>query len=349
MTIKNYLFLLQLILGLAIICLSFELKADVLHWAQFCEQAELQIQNNSQHEVQVWLQKFSPDLISETNFAIPALKTISVPLQKHNSQDRFSLLHFVNKTDLNVQLQCLNQTLPTQNYEGGVYYFRPSDLTENKLWLQNLFSDTNSVQIELLNQKNQLVAEYKISLGSYEQRNFKIPLATSSWSLMRVTAENRISVFNISSNSVEKPIYVQPQTSLQKPEDENASYFLVMTSSKSSLQTADSFIVKITDPHLIQVAREQISTPSLEKIVFGRIQKGHGGFNRNWVKSEKPLWSWSVSEVTNIADLGSTACNGIPQVVENRIDQWLNDPGKICFWSYRIRKELTKEQVERGY
>ena len=83
-------------------------------------------------------------------------------------------------------------------------------------------------------------------------------------------------------------------------------------------------------------------------MLFARIQKDHQGFNRNWSKAEKNFWSWSTSEVPNFADIGSTACNGIPQEVEDRIDYWATDPGQICFWNYRVKKELSPSQVAAG-
>ena len=95
-------------------------------------------------------------------------------------------------------------------------------------------------------------------------------------------------------------------------------------------------------------ARELIKFPQKEKMVFAKIQKQHSGFNRNWTKPEKSFWSWSTSEVTNFADLGSTACNGTPQEVEDRFEHWIVDPGQICFWNYRVKKELTPAEVAAG-
>ena len=83
-------------------------------------------------------------------------------------------------------------------------------------------------------------------------------------------------------------------------------------------------------------------------MLFARIQKNHQGFNRNWSKVEKSFWSWSASEVTDFADLGSTACNGAPQEVDDRMDYWVIDPGQICFWNYRVKKELSPLEVATG-
>jgi hypothetical protein len=109
----------------------------------------------------------------------------------------------------------------------------------------------------------------------------------------------------------------------------------------------DNFVVKIEKPELIEKARTQIKNPALEKIVFAKIAKDHNGFNRNF-NSGGSFWSWSATEVTGFGDFGSTACNGQPQMLEDRVDSWIENPGQICFWSYRIKRELTSDEITKG-
>lgn len=323
-----------------------ESKATVLHWPQLCSEGRLTIENKTLSEASVWLQKFDPELTTETFLSVKENQKIQIGLSIKSSSERFALLHFLKDSELSVQFSCNDNSLLAHNYEGGVYYFQSSDLNENKLWLQNLFPGINTVKIELLDKSNQLVKVDSLILKSYEQKNYKILIAKTEWQFIRVYAENRMTAFNISSRLASGPFTVQPQFSSIPGDMAKASAFFVIASNDHE---NDSFIVKINDPIMIEKAREQIAHPNLEKIIFGKLQKGHGGFNRNWTKSEKPFWSWSVSEVTNIADIGSTACNGVPQLVENRLTDWLQDPGRICFWSYRIKRELTVEQVQKGY
>ena len=169
-----------------------------------------------------------------------------------------------------------------------------------------------------------------------------LKITEKSWAFVRVQGANRFAAFNLTTSGSEGPILIASQPS--DTVSESAAYFEV----RSQDNISDSFIAKITDPDLITQARLQISNPNLEKILFAKITKGHSGFNRNWTKTEKPFWSWSVSEVTSIADLASTSCNGLPQAVEDRVDYWVKDPGRICFWSYRIRKELKPSEVASG-
>jgi len=162
-----------------------------------------------------------------------------------------------------------------------------------------------------------------------------------NWSYLKVSSSHKFSGFLIGDNSVHSPDQALPY---EIPAEQNAHYFLVGPRGG----TGDNFVVTISSPEVIAKARELIKNPSVEKIVLGRIQKNHSGFNRNFDSANGSFWSWSVTDVTGFGDFGSTSCNGHPQMVEDRVDAWLENPGQICFWSYRIKRELSKEEVSSG-
>lgn len=317
--------------------------AEVIRWPQACLSGDLLVTNSSAIDVSGWLQKFSPDLVLETEFSFKAGSLTKVKVLAENYNQFFSLFYFQNNsTSLKATFSCEKNNYTAHSFEGGLLTFRKSDLAENKLWLQNLFSDTNTVQIELLNRRFQVLSTTSISLKSLEQKNYKILPTDFDWSYVRIKATQRLAAFNLTSQGSEGPLLIGSQVS---EVSDLAAYFVVGPRDGSG---GDQFIIQVIDTAMIAKAREQISNPRLEKIVFAKIQKGHSGFNRNWSKKEKSFWSWSTAEVTNISDIGSTACNGFPQIVEDRMDTWLQDPGNICFWSYRIKKELSPAEVSSG-
>jgi hypothetical protein len=328
------------LLRLLLFFVSSQGFAEVLHWPQFCSGGELLIKNKTNYDFSIWLQKFDTQLLSEEEYELKSGLTSTLPLETTAENERYSLLNFNSSKDLDIKYKCGDAVYPTNAIEGGSFTFKKSDLPTNKIWLQNLYSDDNKVEIEFQNRLFQKVGATSLQLKNAEARTLVIGEGLSNWSYFKVTASNKISVFNILKSGVESPVLTQPQTTVV---DTQGFYFLVGPRSGIS----DSFVVKITDPNLADKARELI-TSQKEKMLFARVQKNHQGFNRNWNSPEKSLWSWSTSEVTSFGDLGSTACNGTPQQVEDRVDAWMNDPGQICFWNYRVKKELTPNEVATG-
>lgn len=299
--------------------------------------------NQTRTDIAGWIQKFEPTLKQETEYLFKANSVTDLNISTQSPTEIYSLFYFEGQSSLKAKMICNHQIYPASNLEGGRLIFRKSDLDETKIWFQNLFTGENVVNIELLDSRMGVLSVFSIKLNSMEQLSYKFTGLDPSinWAYFRIEASQRMTAFNLTTAGSEGPTYIQPQ--LASPST-SSKYFVVGTKD----HRGDEFIIQVTDPTMIQKARDQILDPSLEKIVFARVQKGHGGFNRNGLKAEKSFWSWSTTEVTNIADLGSTACNGIPQAVEDRADFWLENPGRICFWSYRIQKELTPEQVATG-
>jgi hypothetical protein len=315
--------------------------AEVLRWPQMCLTANLEVTNLTENDVSVWIQKFNPTLKSESENLIPANSKSIIEIRVESSNELATLLHFQKPNLIQAKLFCNDQIFPANSFEGGALTYRKTNLTDSKLWLQNLFTDQNTLTIDYLDRRLQTLKTENFGLISMQQLNFKPSPDVSNWQYLRVRGTARFSAFSLTNQGSEGPSIID---SVKTDIESAATYFVVGTKTNPS----DQFTIKITNPVMIAKAREQISNPALEKIVFATVQKGNQGFNRNWIKKEKSLWSWSTSEVTNIADLGSTACNGFPQAVEDRIDSWIKDPGRICFWSYRILYEVTPEQVASG-
>lgn len=316
------------------------LKAEVLRWPQACLKGDLQIKNLKKVETRVWLQSFSPNLSSEIELILKADSTMHYPLVAKNNIERFSILNFNDSGSVQVNFNCSSKNYSAHTFEGGLLTYRKTTLIQNEIWLQNLFTGKNSFVIEYQNKKFQTVGTETISLDALTFTT--VLLKTNlNWNYFKISAQNRYASFNLTTTGAEGPVLIQPQASAVELK---ASYFLV----GPRTGTGDDFIVKITNPEMIQKAKSLIANPQSEKIVFAKVKKGYDGFNRNWSKKEKSFWSWSVAEVTNFADIGSTACNGMPQIIEDRLDSWLKDPGKICFWNYRLKKEIPASVVASG-
>ena len=322
------------------LCFTLPALSEILRWPQLCPSGKLTIQNTSNRTYRAWIQNFSDGKRIETELALPARSQTSVDVKSRRPMDRFTLMHFENPAKISAVYECEKTPLRVKAHsvEGGVMNFLKSDLAENKLWIQNLYSDFNQVQIEYLNADHKVVFSESLRLGALEQKNHKPVLPGLEFSYISISAKNRFTAFNLTSLGATGPFSVRAQNSELETK---ATYFLVGPREGEG----DTFIVQIKDAEMILRARELVTHPELEKMVFAKIEKGHRNYNRNWSKKEKSFWSWAPTEVTNFADYGSTACNGIPQLLEDEIDQWVENPGIICFWNYRIKKELRSSEV----
>lgn len=333
-------------LGRSLVCFAFflfslGLNAEVIHFPQGCPTGILEVKNLKKIDSRIWLQKFKATLVSEEEIILKASSTLKYSLKTTGPDERFSILNMDTPSTFKTQLICNQNFFTGHAFEGGQMTFRKSDLVQNKIWLQNLFPGNNSFNVELLNSTLKMQRQFHLQLPSYKESVFSIPTLGDDWDYIRVSAVERFTAFNLTQTGSVAPVIVTPQASKLDPQ---AAYFLVEHRSGD----ADSYVIKILDPVMLARARMQVADPHLEKIIFAKIEKGSNGFNRNWSKPEKSFWSWSVSEVTGFADIGSTACNGYPQGLEDRLEAWLEQPGQTCFWSYRVKKELTLSEVQDG-
>lgn len=314
--------------------------STILHWPE-CDSGTLNVKNKTSSDQRVWLQSFNPTLISETAIDVAASRTAVVTVTHQSKSERNSLIHFLNSKDIEATFQCAGKTYPAAAIDGGVQTFKKSDLRQQTAYLKNLFTDKNTFKIETLNRFRQPLKTITAVLNSNEQRQIVMPESVDT-AYVRVSAENKFAAFNLNSFGSQNAMIVDPQP---LSEDTTAGVYFEVGPRTGP---GDSFTVKITNPAMIQKARLQISNPTLEKMLFAKIQKGHQKQNRNLASTTKAFWNWSVTEVTNIADLGSTACNGLPQIVDDRIDSWVQDPGRICFWTYRIKREVPAREIATG-
>ena len=329
---------LSLLLGLFL--LTIEAKSEILRWPQLCLNGTLVVKNSSNQTLRAWIQKFSDGRRYENEISVRAFGKVEFSIQSSLPDDRFSLMHFGASQKISATFNCekTNSSSKAQSLEGGVMFYEKSDLSENKIWLQNLFSAENIVTVEYLDTFGKALSRETISLHSFEQRNFKTSLPDSQWRSLKISAEQRWTSFSMISGGARGPQSVQSQTSTAEA---NSAYFEVGPREGDG----DTYVARISDPALIARARELVLHPEYDKIVFAKIEKGHQGFNRNFNKPEKSFWSWSVSEITNFADIGSTACNGMPQMVEDDVDLWVQNPGRICFWNYRLKREIPVQEI----
>lgn len=329
-------------LWIFVLGISFRAYARVHHWPEICAHGEIRIQNVSNQELHFVLQEFEPFLEKETQLQVAARSQARFAVHGHSDLRplrRLALMDFVSSSalpsmDPRITFECLNQSLKASNYQSGNWTFlKKADLQTHKIWLKNLAPSTSEYLIETFNASNVKISSNVFTAAAFEQKSFHIK-NPESWTRFVVSTKDKMAFWYLNQLQTVEPI--KHTSSVEINFDDPSAYFELV----SNQDEADTMIVKIENPTLIAKARELISLPRHEKILIGDIELGSGGFNFNRASGKSHPWSWHVSRVTSFSDFASTACNGLPQFVEDRVRSWVKDPGRICFWTYRIKREI---------
>ena len=215
-----------------------------------------------------------------------------------------------------------------------------------KTYLVNLFLQTNNIKLKAYNSSGIFLGERQVSLQKYYETT------TFKWSLsqpvarVEIEGENRLhSVLLYDDNGIEKAAKGLVPTPAPLNADPNKTYFLIST---KEARPEDGFVIGLDDPKLIATARDQIKFKDLEKIVVAGIELGNGGFNRDFYSRDRAPYSWSVNRVDGFADFAYIDCDGSPDLTEERLMQKLSEGGRICFWRYRVTRELSLQEINSG-
>lgn len=315
-------------------------EAKVVYWPSFCDSGVLSVSNTTREEKSFWLQDFAPELVDETEYVLQPNQQVQIALVNSDSLHHHSLLHFHKTGELKTSYVCHDNLYPATEISGGIQIYEKSNAKHNKLWLQNLSHEENTLEISFLSRTQQVLKKIEISLSAYQQTTFDTAFS-GNWAQIRIASPLKFISYLLHESGGRAADEVIP---LAQPAPNNGIYFLAGARNSED----DSFVIKITDQELARKARNILATPSSEKIIFATIQRSPQSFNRNFSTDSRSHWAWSTKEVTGFGDFASTACNGHPQALEDRLDKWVNGIGRICFWNYRLLKELSPEEVSSG-
>ncbi len=166
----------------------------------------------------------------------------------------------------------------------------------------------------------------------------------NSTSTYSVEGEARISVLQISSN-ISQAAQADSEPATLSPGPIKDRYFLVSNSEKNQ-----GFVIRVSDPRLLAKIKQQLAHPNkfMGRILIGQIDFGSGGINRDFFSKNASPWSWQVSKVLGFAELASQTCDGSPEFLEELLGPWRSSELSICFWDYRIVRELSSQEVQSG-
>ncbi|QDK37681.1 hypothetical protein [Bdellovibrio sp. NC01] len=344
---------LKTIIGVCSLSLLTTLSAQasqVFYAPEKCAPSELQLVliNHSTSELKAWTQVRVGVDIDEQEFDLEPLSKLKVAGEDFLKHSQSFSVKTPSDEGLQVILQCKDQLEVTlSSYTSPFITHELKSASHSvKVDLLNLYLKKNNVTLKAFSASNILVAEKAVSLeNSYDTQSFKW-IFESEATRIEVISEERINSTVISAAAdveVQSHAVVKPAARL--PASDKKTYFLVSTRDKNP---TGAFVIALDQTEQIATAREQIAHPELEKIVVATIALGSGGFNRSFTAKDKSPYSWSVAQVDNFADFAHIDCDGSPDLVEERLNRKLNEDARICFWRYRIIRELSPEEVRSG-
>lgn len=313
------------------------------------EQHRLEVENRTPFLQRLWTQVRVGDEFLEQAYDIPASGKITLDVADFTSERRAFTLRPFQENSLRVTSVCgeKTRTVLSKITSPQVSHYLPRGISRVHLHLLNLFLQEQKIQITAVSATGQTLAQEKVWLKNYydtELLDWNIPEGTSRLDVQGTERLSSLLFFDAASGWLSSPaVAVQPVVLNPAPDK---VYFL-MAAKNSNL--AESFVVGMDDPEMIATARQQIKNPSLEKIMIAGIELGNGNYNRSFSTTDRAPYSWSVNRVDAFGDLASVSCNGSPDLTEERLAKVLYEGGgRICFWRYRILRELSTTEIAVG-
>lgn len=288
------------------------------------ELSEFVIENSSSEPQEFWVLVYQNEFIDENDFQIAANSKMKIRLQdiKLESQD-FAVLIKSNSLKLSKEFQSDTSTL----FEKIVHPSQEIQISPINLWIHE-----QTLKIDFLDSNNNVLESHTAKSNSYLKSN---PLNTTSPAgsyKIRVQSQQKIA---FSPQDQMKALIDQSRNPASS--DEPVAYFLVENDKHSS------FVAPIKNPELIQRAREEI-TNYQGYMIFAEIDFNEADINRNHLSPLQPYWSWKITEVTGLAQIGSVWCQTYPEMIERMLFQ-LVEQKRVCFPGQRIVRELKESEL----
>lgn len=306
------------------------------------------VTNRTNEPQRIWTQVRFDQEIDERHHDLEAKSQLKIPGKVFLFEQKSYAIKAWDQNVVKVTSSCADSfSMPLSDLTSAhVSHWLPSSIKTVKLHVMNLYLKSNSIHLKAFNRAGAVIGERDLRIEKYYDTETLKWSFTEDVSHIEVRGQERLhSVLSYDDGMKE---LVSPASALKPvplPLDASKTYFLVSTKDP---RPEEAFVIALDKPELVATAREQIRNPALEKIVVAGIELGHGGFNRAFMSRDKSPYSWSVNRVDAFADFAHIDCDGSPEITEERLLLKLNEGGRICFWRYRVVKELSAEEVSSG-
>lgn len=324
--------------------------SEVFYAPDLCAPQDLNVVlvNPGKEPLKAWLQVRIGNDIDEIQQEIDSESKVKVSGEEFLKHHQAFTVKTPSNNKLQVVLQCsgMDEVMLGTTTSPTISYQLPEASQSLKLHLLNLYLKSNTVHLKAFAADGAVMAERTTTLqNSYDTQSLKwiLPSPAVRVDIQAEARLNAVVLYESRNLELQSPSVVSNPVRFNV--DTNKVYFLVSTREE---HPDAAFVIALDDPQKIATAREQITHPELEKIVVAKVGLGSGNFNRAFMSADKSPYSWSVTQVDAFADFANIDCDGNPDLVEERLQRKLMEGGRICFWRYRVVRELTPLEVMTG-
>lgn len=314
---------LWLVFLFSIFCYNSAFGRDLIYYTNNSSDVKTVLIENKSSEVQdLWLIFYAGEFLEEVHIPLPPhfRKNLSLSDLKSPHWD----MAILTKSSL-VKLPASWTTQMSTTYLKNVSNQRVWEFNSINL---NLTSQLISLRYE--NKLGQIIKTETLESATYMKSKKEILEVPAGTQKIHIESEQPLSLPS------EKGLQ-QILDSRRKPKT-GTSYFLVQ------FEPGSTFLAPLTDPNLIQMARDEIQNPQ-GLILLADIEKNANSPNQNWSLSHKPYWSWHIKTVTGLVNLAADWCQAYPEMIERMLTQILAQE-KVCFRGSQIVRELKPEEFK---
>lgn len=305
----------------------------------------MQVDNATSEAQSFWFQKLGKTPFDEAYGEVKAQGSLSFPLSDYPYTSETAIAVKTQAPGLTFSARCKDSTLRWK-LENQVSPWKHLDVTVDdyllNLNLSNLSQQDNVLEISFESPRG-VLARQTLTLPAEFKNHTQLLNLPYGTRIISIHGKGRWTGKVLNEISQEVPLH---EETLQLAQAPRVRYFLF-----ASLypDTTENFAVPMDEPSLIQQTLEQIRDPLSARLLVARIEKSLAGTNRDFSSATKTPWSWRVIQAQNYADFAHISCNGTPQIVEERLNAWmLETGGTICFWNYRVVRELNPWEITQS-
>jgi hypothetical protein len=309
------------------------------------EETYLKVQNKSSEPQSFWFQALGSSPFTESQVEVKAHGNLSLALLDYYHNNETAIAIKTQNNSLTFKAFCSANQL-TWNIETAPSPWKklslPPKNSRLRFYFANLSQQTNSLEITYESPWRHLGSHAVVLSEAFAatSMDLELPLGTTS---VKVHGQGRWTGKALTPKDQE--LFFKEETMVLK-DTPPTRYFLFESRDHESPGPRDNFILPLENPKLIAESLEQIAHPDQARLLVARIEKSRSGLNRDFSSVVKSPWSWQVVEAQNYADFAHISCDGSPALVEERLNSWLIETGgTICFWSYRVVRELTPQEI----
>lgn len=250
-----------------------------------------------------------------------------------------------NGWDFTVRCKKTNAIFPLKAFQDRVYQFNLNLSSNLTLSLMDLGDNYQSVELIWKSKLDAIIKKETYEIADRRRmKQIKLTPPTQAY-LLEIRGEQRLAAWlhNLMGQNIDSKAVIEKASI-----DSNKVYFLVGPKNANNELDGEAFTIALEDMDLINQARQILSNPSQEKIILAGIKKGTRTYNRAWHQKSKAPYSWFVHRVDGFTDFAHISCDGSPEIIEDNLELKIEQGSRICFWRYRLIKELKPDEITEG-